>query len=49
MPRMLGTRCFAEAVHPYGTTHVVFVSIMMLQVRAEMENMGTAAELDAAR
>jgi len=49
MPRMTGNRYFAEAVHAYENTHVFFVPTFMLPVMAEMENMGTAAELGAAR
>ena len=49
MPRMTGNRDFAEAVHACENTHVFFVPTFMPPVMAQMDNMGAAAELGAAR
>src|SRR5213593_3044371 len=39
MPRMTGSRFFAEAMRRYGVTHVFFVPTIMLPALAEMEDM----------
>src|ERR671922_1486529 len=39
MPRMTGSRFFAEAMQSYGVTHVFFVPTIMLPALAEMEDM----------
>jgi acetolactate synthase-1/2/3 large subunit len=39
MPRMTGSRFFAEAMQAYGVTHIFFVPTMLLQAMAEMEDM----------
>jgi acetolactate synthase I/II/III large subunit len=39
MPRMTGSRFFAEAMQRYGVTHVFFVPTIMLPALAEMEDM----------
>src|ERR671925_1328905 len=39
MPRMTGSRFFAEAMQSYGITHVFFVPTIMLPALAEMEDM----------
>jgi acetolactate synthase I/II/III large subunit len=39
MPRMTGSRFFAEATQSYGVTHVFFVPTIMLPALAEMEDM----------
>jgi acetolactate synthase I/II/III large subunit len=39
MPRMTGSRFFAEAMQGYGVTHIFFVPTMLLQAMAEMEDM----------
>jgi acetolactate synthase I/II/III large subunit len=39
MPRMTGSRFFAEAMRSYGVTHVFFVPTIMLPALAEMEDM----------
>jgi acetolactate synthase-1/2/3 large subunit len=39
MPKMTGSRFFAEAMQSYGVTHVFFVPTIMLPALAEMEDM----------
>jgi acetolactate synthase I/II/III large subunit len=39
MPRMTGSRFFAEAMQSYGVTHMFFVPTIMLAALAEMEDM----------
>src|ERR671924_199675 len=39
MPRMTGSRFFAEAMQRYGVTHVFFVPTILLPALAEMEDM----------
>ena len=39
MPKMTGSRAFAEMMQGYGVTHVFFVPAIMLKSLAEMENM----------
>jgi acetolactate synthase-1/2/3 large subunit len=39
MPKMTGSRFFAEAMQHYGVTHVFFVPTIMLPALAEMEDM----------
>jgi acetolactate synthase-1/2/3 large subunit len=39
MPKMNGSKAFAEIVKGYGVTHVFFVPAIMLQALAEMEDM----------
>jgi acetolactate synthase I/II/III large subunit len=39
MPKMTGSRAFAEMMQGYGVTHVFFVPAIMLKGLAEMENM----------
>jgi acetolactate synthase I/II/III large subunit len=39
MPKMTGSRFFAEAMQSYGLTHVFFVPTIMLPALAEMEDM----------
>jgi thiamine pyrophosphate-dependent acetolactate synthase large subunit-like protein len=39
MPKMTGSRIFAEAMQSYGVTHVFFVPTIMLPALAEMEDM----------
>src|SRR5215204_1429264 len=40
MPRMTGSRYFAEMMQGYGVTHIFFVPTMLLPALAEMEDMG---------
>src|SRR5258707_8518320 len=40
MPRMTGSRYFAEALQAYGVTHVFFVPTMLLPAMAETEDLG---------
>ena len=39
MPKMTGSRFFAEAMQAYGVTHIFFVPTMLLPAMAEMEDM----------
>ena len=39
MPKMTGSRFFAEALQSYGVTPVFFVPTIMLPALAEMEDM----------
>lgn len=39
MPRMTGSRLFAEMMQGYGVTHIFFVPAFMLKAFAEMEDM----------
>ena len=40
MPRMTGSRAFAEMVKGYGVTHVFFVPTILLEALAEMDDLG---------
>jgi acetolactate synthase I/II/III large subunit len=40
MPKMTGSRYFAEMMHGYGVTHIFFVPTMLLPALAAMEDMG---------
>ena len=40
MPRMTGSRAFAEMVKSYGVTHVFFVPTILLEALAEMDDLG---------
>ena len=39
MPKMTGSRLFAEMMQGYGVTHLFFVPAFMLKAFAEMEDM----------
>lgn len=40
MPKMTGSRAFAEMVKSYGVTHVFFVPTILLEALAEMDDLG---------
>ena len=40
MPRMTGSRYFAEAMRGYGVTHVFYVNSIARQAMDEMSNVG---------
>ena len=40
MPRMTGSRCFAEMLKGYGVTHVFFVPTILMDALAEMDSLG---------
>lgn len=40
MPRMTGSRAFAEMLHGYGVTHVFFVPTILMDALAEMDDIG---------
>src|SRR5690242_16791513 len=40
MPKITGSRYFADMMHGYGVTHIFFVPTMLLPALAEMEDMG---------
>lgn len=40
MPRMTGSRAFAEMVKSYGVTHVFFVPTILMEALAEMDDLG---------
>ena len=40
MPRMTGSRCFAEMLKGYGVTHVFFVPTILMESLAEMDDLG---------
>jgi acetolactate synthase I/II/III large subunit len=40
MPRMTGSRLFAEMLKGYGVTHVFFVPTILMESLAEMDNLG---------
>lgn len=40
MPRMTGSRAFAEMLKSYGVTHVFFVPTILLEAMAEMDDLG---------
>lgn len=40
MPKMTGSRAFAEMVKSYGVTHVFFVPTILLEAIAEMDGLG---------
>ena len=40
MPRMTGSRLFAEMMKGYGITHVFFVPTILLEALAEMDDLG---------
>ncbi|HXV09583.1 MAG TPA: thiamine pyrophosphate-binding protein [Burkholderiales bacterium] len=40
MPRMTGSRAFAEMIKGYGVTHVFFVPTILLEALAEMDDLG---------
>lgn len=42
MPRMTGSRLFAEMVKGYGVTHVFFVPTILMEALAEMDRLGVA-------
>ena len=40
MPKMTGSRLFAEMLHGYGVTHVFFVPTILMDALAEMDSLG---------
>ena len=40
MPRMTGSRLFAEMLKGYGVTHVFFVPTILMEALAEMDDLG---------
>lgn len=40
MPRMTGSRCFAEMLKGYGVTHAFFVPTILMDALAEMDSLG---------
>lgn len=40
MPRMTGSRCFAEMLKGYGVTHVFFVPTILMDALADMDDVG---------
>jgi acetolactate synthase-1/2/3 large subunit len=40
MPKMTGSRLFAEMLHGYGVTHVFFVPTILMDALAEMDDIG---------
>jgi len=42
MPKMTGSRLFAEMMQGYGVSHIFFVPAFMLKAFAEMEDMPIA-------
>src|SRR3970040_2671523 len=40
MPRMTGSRWFAEMLNGYGVTHVFFVPTILMDALAEMDDLG---------
>ena len=40
MPRMTGSRAFAEMLHGYGVTHVFYVPTILMDALAEMDDIG---------
>jgi acetolactate synthase I/II/III large subunit len=40
MPKMTGSRLFAEMLHGYGVTHVFFVPTILMDSLAEMDSLG---------
>ena len=49
MPKMTGSRLFAEMMKGYGVTHVFFVPTILDEALAEMEDLGLTAGHDARR
>ena len=40
MPKMTGSKLFAEMMRGYGVTHVFFVPTILMKALAEMESLG---------